>query len=70
MSFIAAAVNDKGHTLVVIEHNPEVIKSADWVIDLGPDGGDKGGTIVFEGSPEALSKSTLSFTAAAIKDKL
>jgi excinuclease ABC subunit A len=64
------ALIENGHTLVIIEHNPEVIKSADWVIDLGPDGGDKGGTIVFEGSPEALSKSTLSFTAAAIKDKL
>lgn len=64
------ALIENGHTLVIIEHNPEVIKSADWVIDLGPDGGDKGGKIIFEGSPEALSKNTLSFTAAAIKDKL
>jgi excinuclease ABC subunit A len=56
--------------LVVIEHNPEVIKSADWVIDLGPDGGDNGGTIIFEGTPEALTTNELSFTAAAIKDKV
>ena len=46
----------KGHTIVIIEHNPEVIKTADWVIDLGPEGGDAGGYLVFEGTPEDLVK--------------
>lgn len=64
------ALIENGHTLVIIEHNPEVIKSADWVIDLGPDGGDKGGSIVFEGTPEALAANEISFTAVAIKDKV
>ncbi len=44
----------KGHTLIIIEHNPEVIRFADWVIDLGPDGGDKGGHLVFAGTPQDL----------------
>lgn len=44
----------KGHTLIIIEHNPEVIRFADWIIDLGPDGGDNGGYLVFEGTPEAI----------------
>ena len=43
-----------GHSIIVIEHNAEIIKSADWIIDLGPEGGDKGGNIVFEGIPEDL----------------
>ena len=47
---------EQGHSLVVVEHNPDVIRSADWVIDLGPDAGDRGGEIVFEGSPEDLKK--------------
>lgn len=50
------ALIDNGHSVLVIEHNPEVIKSADWVIDLGPEGGDSGGEVVFEGTPEALVK--------------
>lgn len=45
---------DDGHSIVVIEHNMDVIKCADWIIDIGPDGGDKGGQIVFEGTPESL----------------
>lgn len=51
-----------GHSLVVVEHNPDVIRSADWVIDLGPDAGDRGGEVVFEGTPEDLKK-TDTFTA-------
>ena len=51
-----------GHSLVVVEHNPDVIRSADWIIDLGPDAGDEGGRVVFEGTPEAL-KSASTFTA-------
>ncbi|MBQ0077953.1 MAG: excinuclease ABC subunit UvrA [Bacteroidales bacterium] len=45
----------KGHTIVVVEHNPDVIRNADWVIDLGPDGGDRGGQVVYEGRPEDMS---------------
>jgi excinuclease ABC subunit A len=45
---------EKGHTVLVIEHNLEVIKYADWIIDLGPEGGDQGGRIVFEGVPEDI----------------
>ena len=54
-----------GHSLVVVEHNPDVIRSADWIIDLGPDAGDAGGQVVFEGSPEDL-KNTDTFTARYI----
>ena len=54
-----------GHSLVVVEHNPDVIRSADWIIDLGPDAGDKGGEVVFEGTPEDLKKAD-TFTARYI----
>jgi excinuclease ABC subunit A len=53
---------DKGNTVVVIEHNLDVIKTADWIIDLGPEGGDAGGTLVGEGAPETLEKIPASFT--------
>lgn len=55
----------QGHSLVVVEHNPDVIRSADWIIDLGPDAGDKGGSVVFEGTPEDLKKAD-TFTARYI----
>lgn len=54
-----------GHSLVVVEHNPDVIRNADWIIDLGPDAGDKGGEVVFAGTPEELEK-TDTFTARYI----
>lgn len=59
---------DNGHTVVVIEHNLDVIKSADWIIDLGPKGGDKGGYLVFEGTPENLINSQ-SKLAPFLKEK-
>ena len=59
------ALLEAGHSLVVVEHNPDVIRSADWVIDLGPDAGDRGGEVVFEGTPEDLKK-TDTFTARYI----
>jgi len=60
----------RGHSIIIIEHNPEIIKSADWIIDLGPEGGDKGGHLVFAGTPEYLVKSDISFTGKALKNKI
>ncbi|MBE0649198.1 MAG: excinuclease ABC subunit UvrA [Bacteroidales bacterium] len=64
------ALIENGHSVVVIEHNVEVIKSADWVIDLGPEGGDKGGKIVFEGTPDDLVNCKESYTGQFLKDKI
>lgn len=60
----------RGHSLIVIEHNMEVIKCADWIIDLGPDGGNKGGALCFEGKPEEIIKESNSFTGEYLKEKL
>ncbi len=61
------ALIDQGHSLLIIEHNPDVIKCADWVIDLGPEGGKNGGNLLFEGTPQDLVKSKKSITAKYIK---
>lgn len=61
---------DKGNTVLVIEHNLDVIKTADYVIDLGPDGGDKGGNIVATGTPEDVAKETHSYTGQYLKKVL
>ncbi len=61
---------DKNNTVLVIEHNLEVIKNADYIVDLGPDGGDKGGNVVFQGSPEELIKNKTSHTAKYLKPLL
>ncbi len=61
---------DQGNTVVVIEHNLEVIKTADWIIDLGPEGGDGGGEIVAEGRPEDIVKEKRSYTGKYLKDLL
>ncbi len=61
---------DRGNSVLIIEHNMEVIKSADWIIDLGPEGGDKGGYIVAEGTPEEVAKVKASKTAKYLKEKL
>ena len=60
----------RGHTILVIEHNMEVIKCADWVIDLGPEGGDKGGNLVFAGKPEDLAQCKASVTGQFLASKL
>jgi excinuclease ABC subunit A len=60
----------KGHSIIVIEHNQEVIKCADWLIDLGPEGGEGGGYVLFEGVPEDLLKVEGSFTGKFLKEKL
>ena len=56
-----------GNTVVVIEHNLEVIKTADYIIDLGPEGGDRGGTVVATGTPEALAQNPASYTGQYLK---
>ena len=61
---------DKGNTVLVIEHNLDVIKTADYVIDLGPDGGDKGGNIVATGTPEDVAKEKHSYTGQYLKKVL
>ncbi len=61
---------DKGNTVVVIEHNLDIIKCADYIIDLGPEGGDAGGTIIAEGSPEQITKNPKSYTGKFLKQKL
>ncbi|GEO98073.1 excinuclease ABC subunit UvrA [Methylobacterium haplocladii] len=61
---------DQGNTVVVIEHNLEVIKTADWVIDMGPEGGDGGGVVVAEGTPEQIAKSIASHTGRFLRDVL
>ena len=60
-------LRDEGNTVVVIEHNLDVIKTADWVIDLGPEGGDGGGRIVAEGTPEQIARAAGSFTGRYLK---
>jgi excinuclease ABC subunit A len=64
------ALLDKGHSIIVIEHNLELIKCADYIIDLGPEGGDQGGELLFSGTPEELVKSKKSVTGFYLKDKI
>ena len=61
---------DKGNTIVVIEHNLDVVKTADWIIDIGPEGGDGGGTIVATGTPEEVSEVKSSHTGMYLKNLL
>jgi len=59
-----------GNTIVIIEHNLDVIKTADWVIDLGPEGGDRGGEIIAAGTPEEVAKVTRSYTGQFLRKML
>ena len=61
---------DKGNTVVIIEHNMDVIKTADWIIDLGPEGGDKGGRIIVTGTPEKVAKHQKSYTGQYLKKEI
>ena len=61
---------DRGNTVLVIEHDMDVIKSADWIIDMGPEGGDDGGKILFEGTPEALARKRTGYTGSFLKEEL
>lgn len=64
------ALISHGHTVVVIEHNLDVVKCADHVIDLGPDGGDKGGKLIFAGTPEDIVKCEESVTGTFLREKI
>jgi excinuclease ABC subunit A len=61
---------DAGNTVLIVEHNPDVIKSADWIIDIGPEGGDQGGHIVAEGTPEKIARHKKSYTGKYLKEYL
>ncbi|MNN89662.1 UvrABC system protein A [compost metagenome] len=63
-------LRDHGNTVVVIEHNLDVIKTADWLVDLGPEGGSKGGQIIASGTPEELAKMKQSYTGHYLKPLL
>ncbi|MGH7498091.1 MAG: excinuclease ABC subunit UvrA, partial [Gemmatimonadales bacterium] len=61
---------DKGNSVVVIEHNLDVIKTADWIIDLGPEGGERGGRVVAAGTPEDVAETAASYTGGFLKRAL
>ncbi len=61
---------DKGHSILVIEHNLDLIKCADWIIDLGPEGGENGGQLLAEGTPEEIIKNKKSVTGKYLTEKL
>ena len=61
---------DKGNTVLIIEHNMDVIKMADWVIDMGPEGGDRGGQIVCQGTPEEVAQCSGSYTGKYLSEEL
>ena len=67
---VLSRLKEQGNTVVVIEHNLDVVKTADWIIDLGPEGGSDGGEIVAEGTPEDVAKVKKSFTGKFLKDVL
>ena len=60
-------LTDQGNSVLVIEHNLDVIKSADWIIDMGPEGGDEGGTVVAQGTPETVAECPESYTGQFLK---
>jgi excinuclease ABC subunit A len=67
---ILTRLRDLGNTIIVIEHNLDIISSADWIIDLGPEGGNNGGYIISTGTPESVSNDPKSYTGKFLKDKL
>jgi excinuclease ABC subunit A len=70
---LLAAINaliDQGNSVLIIEHNMEVVKSADWIIDLGPEGGERGGNLVFSGTPEEMIGLHGNHTAKYLREKM
>jgi excinuclease UvrABC ATPase subunit len=71
ISHLLAIMNrlvDTGNTVIVIEHNLDIIKNADWIIDMGPEGGNKGGAVMFEGTPQQLLHAANSLTSAYLRN--
>ena len=64
---ILKRLSEGGNTVIVIEHNLDVIKTADYIIDMGPEGGDKGGTVIAWGSPEQVADNPVSYTGQYVK---
>ena len=69
-SVVLSRLVDQGNTVLVIEHNLEVIKTADWIIDMGPEGGDGGGEVVAQGAPETVAKVKASYTGRFLQPLL
>jgi excinuclease ABC subunit A len=67
---VLQALVEKGNTVLVIEHNIDVIKSADWLVDLGPEGGERGGALMARGTPEAVARVSRSYTGQALREVL
>ena len=67
---ILQRLTDEGNTVLVIEHNLDVIKAADYIIDMGPEGGDRGGTVIAKGTPEEIAKSPISYTGKYVEKYL
>ena len=67
---ILRKLTENGNSVVVIEHNLDVIKTADYIIDIGPEGGDRGGTVIAEGTPEEVAKNKQSYTGQYVKKYL
>ena len=63
-------LKEQGNTIIVIEHNLDVIKTADWIIDLGPEGGSQGGQLIANGAPEKVAQDKKSFTGKYLKEML
>ncbi|WP_443075314.1 hypothetical protein [Streptosporangium sp. NBC_01469] len=70
MNELLRELQDKGNTVLVVEHDRDVIEIADWIVDLGPDGGDRGGAVIFEGTPSHLLDERDSFTAEHLRRDL
>ena len=69
-SLSSIRLRDRNNTIVIIEHNLDVIKTADWIVDLGPEGGNKGGKIIAYGTPEEVAINKSSFTGQFLKEHL
>ena len=67
---ILRRLTEGGNTVIVIEHNLDVIKTADYIIDMGPEGGDRGGTVIAEGTPEEVAQNPCSYTGQFLKHML
>ncbi len=67
---VLQALVEQGNTVTIIEHNPDIIKVADWLIDVGPEGGDRGGEIIAVGTPEQIAKTPGSYTGQFLKEYL